>query len=39
MFDGQIMGELDAETADVTLIGEMMLGYHNRAATAMGGNA
>jgi simple sugar transport system ATP-binding protein len=38
MFDGQIMGELDAETADVTLIGEMMLGYRNRAATAMGGN-
>lgn len=39
MFDGQIMGELDAESADVTLIGEMMLGYRNHAATAMGGNA
>ncbi len=27
MFDGQIMGELDAETADVELIGELMLGH------------
>lgn len=39
MFDGQIMGELDAETADVTLIGEMMLGHRNRAETALGGSA
>ena len=29
-FRGEIMGELDAETADVNLIGEMMLGYGER---------
>jgi simple sugar transport system ATP-binding protein len=39
MFDGQIIGELDAETADVTLIGEMMLGHRKRAETSIGGSA
>jgi len=34
LFKGQIMGELDAETADVELIGEMMLGYRGGAAVS-----
>jgi simple sugar transport system ATP-binding protein len=29
-FRGEIMGELNAEAADVNLIGEMMLGYGER---------
>lgn len=35
MFKGEIMGELDAETADVSLIGELMLGH--REVFAVGG--
>jgi len=35
---GEIMGEVDAETADVNLIGEMMLGHRKRAETAVGVN-
>jgi len=37
-FRGEIVGELNAETADVTLIGEMMLGHRERAETAVGGS-
>jgi len=37
-FGGEIMGEVDAETADVNLIGEMMLGHRKRAETAVGVN-
>ncbi len=37
-FRGEIMGELNAEAADVTLIGEMMLGHRKRAETAVGGS-
>ena len=31
MFGGEIMGELDAETAEVNQIGELMLGHHGRS--------
>jgi ABC-type uncharacterized transport system ATPase subunit len=37
-FRGEIIGELNAEAADVTLIGEMMLGHRKRAETAVGGS-
>jgi simple sugar transport system ATP-binding protein len=37
MFEGQIMGELDAETADVDLIGELMLGHRQVADVVVGG--
>ena len=37
MFEGQIMGELDAESADVGLIGELMLGHREVAEMAAGG--
>jgi simple sugar transport system ATP-binding protein len=37
MFDGQIMGELDANTADVELIGELMLGHREVAEMVSGG--
>jgi len=37
MFEGQIMGELDAETADVDLIGELMLGHREAAEMVVGG--
>ncbi len=33
MFDGEIMGDLDAETADVNRIGELMLGHHGRSTS------
>jgi len=33
MFDGEIMGDLDAETADVNRIGELMLGHRGRSTT------
>jgi simple sugar transport system ATP-binding protein len=39
MFEGQIMGELDAETADVDLIGELMLGHREAARMAAGETA
>jgi len=39
LFSGEIMGEVDAETADVNLIGEMMLGHRNCAETAVEVNA
>ena len=39
MFEGQIMGELDAETADVDLIGELMLGHREAAGMTTGGIA
>lgn len=35
-FSGEIMGEVDAETADVNLIGELMIGHRIRAETAVG---
>jgi len=34
-FRGEIMGELNAETADVNLIGEMMLGHRERTKQAV----
>lgn len=34
-FRGEIMGELNAETADVNLIGEMMLGHRERTRQAV----
>jgi ABC-type uncharacterized transport system ATPase subunit len=37
-FRGEIMGELNAETADVNLIGEMMLGHRKRTETGVGGS-
>ena len=37
MFEGQTMGELDAETADVDLIGELMLGHREAVGMAAGG--
>ena len=37
-FRGEIMGELDGEAADVTLVGEMMLGHRKRAEGAVGGS-
>ena len=37
MFEGQIMGELDAKSADVGLIGELMLGHREAAELAAGG--
>jgi len=37
MFKGQIMGELEAETADVNLIGEMMLGHRESVKAEAGG--
>ena len=37
MFKGQIMGELDAETADVDLIGELMLGHRREPEIVSGG--
>jgi ABC-type uncharacterized transport system ATPase subunit len=39
MFGGEIMGELDAETAEVYEIGELMLGHRKDAEMAMGGTA
>jgi simple sugar transport system ATP-binding protein len=39
MFEGQIMGDLDAETADVRLIGELMLGHREAAGMVAGGTA
>ena len=36
IFRGEIMGELDAEDADVTLIGEMMLGHRRQEMVAGG---
>ena len=39
LFSGEIMGEVDAETADVNLIGEMMLGHRKCAETAVEVNA
>jgi simple sugar transport system ATP-binding protein len=36
LFKGEIMGELDAENADVNLIGEMMLGHRERTESAVG---
>jgi ABC-type uncharacterized transport system ATPase subunit len=36
-FRGEIMGEMNAEAVDVTLIGEMMLGHVKRAETVVGG--
>lgn len=37
MFKGQIMGELDAKTADVDLIGELMLGHRREPEIVSGG--
>jgi simple sugar transport system ATP-binding protein len=37
MFEGQIMGELDAETADIDFIGELMLGHRERVEMESGG--
>ncbi|HUW96783.1 MAG TPA: ABC transporter ATP-binding protein [Anaerolineae bacterium] len=37
-FRGEIMGELNAETPDINLIGEMMLGHRERAQAAVGGS-
>jgi len=37
MFEGQIMGELDAEAADIEKIGELMLGHRESAEMAVGG--
>ncbi len=37
MFEGQIMGELNGENADVDLIGELMLGHREAAEMAAGG--
>jgi simple sugar transport system ATP-binding protein len=39
MFKGQIMGELDGETADIELIGELMLGHREGVDLATGGGA
>jgi simple sugar transport system ATP-binding protein len=37
MFEGQIMGELNAETADIDLIGELMLGHREYVEMEAGG--
>ena len=37
MFEGQIMGELDAENADIDVIGELMLGHREQVEQAAGG--
>jgi simple sugar transport system ATP-binding protein len=37
MFDGQIMGELDAEDANVDVIGELMLGHRQSEQMPSGG--
>jgi simple sugar transport system ATP-binding protein len=37
MFEGQIMGELNAETADIDVIGELMLGHREQVEQAAGG--
>jgi ABC-type uncharacterized transport system ATPase subunit len=37
MFEGQIMGELDAESADIDVIGEMMLGHRAVPEKVVGG--
>lgn len=37
MYKGEIMGEVDAETADVNLIGELMLGHREALALNEGG--
>lgn len=37
MFNGQIMGELDAEDADVDVIGELMLGHRQAEQMTSGG--
>jgi len=37
MFEGQIMGELDGQNADIDLIGELMLGHREAAGMAAGG--
>lgn len=37
VFDGQIMGELDAEDADVDVIGELMLGHRQAEQMTSGG--
>jgi ABC-type uncharacterized transport system ATPase subunit len=37
MFEGQIMGVVDAETADIDLIGELMLGHHEAVELVAGG--
>ncbi len=38
MYKGEIMGEVDAEKAEVNLIGELMLGHREALATAPGGS-
>jgi len=37
MYKGEIMGELDAESADVNLIGELMLGHREALRASAGG--
>jgi ABC-type uncharacterized transport system ATPase subunit len=37
MYNGEIMGELEAESADVSLIGELMLGHREASTVATGG--
>jgi ABC-type uncharacterized transport system ATPase subunit len=37
MYKGDIMGELEAESADVNLIGELMLGHREATRVATGG--
>lgn len=37
MYKGEIMGELEAESADVNLIGELMLGHREVPRVAVGG--
>lgn len=37
MFEGQIMGELDGQNADIDLMGELMLGHREAAGMAAGG--
>ena len=37
MYKGEIMGEINAEEADVTLIGELMLGHREALQVATGG--
>jgi hypothetical protein len=39
MYKGEIMGELEAEEADVNLIGELMLGHREALAVPEGGPA
>jgi hypothetical protein len=39
MYQGEIMGELEAETADVNEIGELMLGHREEIVVTASGDS